>query len=103
MNRLTLLNKKGWEPDWWNAMNELLSAWAGVVIVMGTAVLVALVAMVWILFFRKNAQRRRRRRHHHGDRRQPYPTLAQIGGLPPARQDDKFSEEQPTPTLISRS
>jgi hypothetical protein len=82
-------------------MDEMLSAWAGVVIVMGTAVLVTLAAMVWILFFRKNAHHHRRRRQH-SDQCQPNPTLAQIGGLPPARRDDKLSEEQPTPTLISR-
>ena len=83
-------------------MNELLSAWAGEVIVMGTAVLVTLAAMVWILFFRKNARHRRRRRPQHHEQLRPYPTLAQSGGLPPARRDDKLSEEQPTPTLISR-
>jgi len=81
----------------------MLSAWAGVVIVMGTAVLVTLAAVVWILFFRKNARHhRRRRRRQHSDQHQPNPTLAQIGGLPPAREDDKLSAEQPTPTLISR-
>jgi hypothetical protein len=84
-------------------MDEMLSAWAGVVIVMMAAVLVTLAAMVWILFFRKNARhRRRRRRHQHSDQQQPNPTLAQIGGLPPTRQDDKLSGERPTPTLISR-
>jgi len=83
-------------------MDEMLSAWAGVVIVMGTAVLVTLAAGVWILFFRKNARHRRRRRRQHSDQNQPNPTLAQIGGLPPAREDDKLSAEQPTPTLISR-
>ena len=84
-------------------MNELLSAWAGLIAVMGTAVLVTLVAMVWILFFRKHARHRRRRRRQHSDQRQLNPTLAQIGGLPAARQDERLSEEQPTPTLISRS
>jgi hypothetical protein len=83
-------------------MNELLSAWAGVVIVMGTAVSVTLAAMVWILFFRKNARHRRKRRRQPNDQHQLNPTLAQVGGLPPARPDDKLSEEQPTPTLISR-
>jgi hypothetical protein len=86
-------------------MNELLSAWAGVVIVMGTAGLVTLAAMVWIVFFRKNKHRRRRRRQR-SDQQQLNPTLAQIGGLPPARQDRKFSERPApttTPTLISRS
>lgn len=84
-------------------MDEMLSAWAGFVIVMGTAVLVTLAAGVWILFFRKNARHhRRRRRRQRNDQPQPNPTLAQIGGLPPAREDDKLPEEQPTPTLISR-
>ncbi len=101
MNRPVLLNKRVQEPDWYNAMDEMLSAWAGVVIVIGAAVLVTLVAVVWILFFRKNARHRRRRRQHN-DQHRPNPTLAQIGGLPPARHDDKLSEEQPTPTLISR-
>ncbi|HKW29494.1 MAG TPA: hypothetical protein VJT54_09170 [Verrucomicrobiae bacterium] len=85
-------------------MNELLSAWAGFVIVTGTAVLVTLAAIVWILFFRKNARHRRRRRRQHSDQQQLNPTLAQIGGLPPPRPDRKFSEQPtPTPTLISRS
>jgi hypothetical protein len=84
-------------------MDEMLSAWAGVVIVMGAAVLVTLAAMVWILLFRKSARHRRRRRRQHNDQYRPAPTLAQIGGRPPARQDHKLSGEQPTPTLISRS
>ena len=104
MNRPALLNKRVQEPDGYNAMDEMLSAWAGVVIVMGAAVLVTLVAVVWILFFRRNARHRHRRRRQHNDQQQLNPTLAQIGGLPPARQDRKFSERPtPTPTLISRS
>jgi len=83
-------------------MDEMISAWAGIVIVMGTALLVTLTAMVWILFFRKNARHHRRRRRQHSDPRPSNPTLAQIGGLPPARPDDRLPEEQPTPTLISR-
>jgi hypothetical protein len=81
-------------------MNVLLSAWAGVVIVMGSAFLVTLVGVVWIVFFRKNVRRRRRRRSYN-EQLQPNPTLAQIGGLPPAREGRKRSE-RPTPTLISR-
>jgi heme/copper-type cytochrome/quinol oxidase subunit 2 len=81
-------------------MDALLSAWAGAVIVMGTAVLVTLVALVWIFFFRKKTRRRRRRRRQHNEH-QPNPTLAQIGGLPPARENREFSE-RPARTLVSR-
>jgi hypothetical protein len=81
-------------------MNVLLSAWAGVVIVMGSAFLVTLGAMVWIVFFRKNVRRHRRRRPH-SEQYQSNPTLAQSGGLPPARENPK-RPERPTPTLVSR-
>jgi hypothetical protein len=84
------------------AMSELLSAWAGFLIVLGAAVLVTLVAMVWILFFRKNRHRRHKRHRQHNENRQLNPTLAQIGGLPPTRPDAKFSE-RPPPTLTSKS
>jgi hypothetical protein len=86
--------------EWYNAMNVLLSAWAGVVIVMASAFLVTLVAAVWIVFFRKNVHRRRRRRLSN-EQLQLNPTLAQSGGLPPVRQNRKRSE-RPTPTLVSR-
>jgi len=85
-----------------SAMTELLSAWAGCLIVMAAAILITLVAMVWIIFFRKNARRRHRRRRQHGEHHQPNPTLAQIDGLPPARRDEKSSRSQP-PTLTAQS
>ena len=84
------------------SISELLSAWAGFLIVLGAAILVTLVAMVWILFFRKNKRHRHRRRRQHNGYQQPNPTLAQIGGLPPVRPDAKFSE-RPPPTLTSKS
>ena len=84
------------------AMSELLSEWAGLLIVLGAAILVTLVAMVWILFFRKNKRHRRRRRRQHSESQQANPTLAQIGSLPPVRPDAKLSE-QPPPTLTSKS
>lgn len=81
-------------------MNALLSAWAGLVIVMGTGLLVTLAALIWIVFFRKNTHRRRKRRRQHNEH-QPNPTLAQVGGLPPEREEQKISE-RPTRTLVSR-
>ncbi|HUA38960.1 MAG TPA: hypothetical protein VMA35_11265 [Candidatus Sulfopaludibacter sp.] len=87
-----------------NAMDEMISAWVGVAVVMGAAVLVTLAAMAWILFFRKNARHRRKRRRQHSDQAPLNPTLAQIGGLPPVRQNRKLAgRPTPTPTLISRS
>jgi hypothetical protein len=80
----------------------MLSAWAGVLVVIVAAILVTLAAMVWIIFFRKNARRRHKRRRQHGEYHQPNPTLAQIGGLPPLREDGKPSVPQ-TPTLTSQS
>ncbi|MGB7770167.1 MAG: hypothetical protein WBN22_15130 [Verrucomicrobiia bacterium] len=83
-------------------MSEMISAWAGVLIVMGAAILVTLAGVVWIVFFRKGTRRRHRRRRPHGEHQQPNPTLAQIGGLPPARPAGKLSEPPP-PTLTTQS
>ena len=100
MNRLELPNPEVPAVKSYKAMNVLLSAWAGLVIVMGSAFVVTLVALVWIVFFRKNVRHRRRRRAH-SDQLQLNPTLAQMGGLPPARENRKRSE-RPAPTLVSR-
>lgn len=70
------------------------------VIVMGSAFVVTLGAVVWIVFFRSNVRHRRRRRAHN-EQHQLNPTLAQMGGLPPARENRK-RPERPTPTLVSR-
>jgi len=82
-------------------MDVFLSAWAGTAVVLGAAFVVTLTAVAWIIFFRKNVRRRRRRRPHDEPHRSN-PTLAQIGGLPPARESRKRPERQ-TPTLVSRS
>lgn len=82
--------------------SDLLSAWAGIMVVFGAAIVVTLLALVWIVFFRKNARHRRHRRLH-GNGQQPLnPTLAQVGGLPPLRENGKSSERR-MPTLTSRS
>ena len=73
-------------------MNNLLPAWADLLIVIGAIVLVALAMLVWVVFFRKNP-RRRHKNHRHLN-----PTLAQVGGLPPIRHEGKPSG-QPQPTL----
>jgi hypothetical protein len=71
-------------------MSNVLPAWADFLIVAGTTILVALAALVWVVFFRKKARRR------HKNRRYLNPTLAQVGGLPPIRHEEKLSgQSQP--------
>jgi len=85
-----------------SVMSDLLSAWAGVLVVFGAAVLVTLLALVWIVFFRKNARRWNRRRRLYHDGQQPLnPTLAEAGGLPPVRENGRASEPR-MPTLTPR-
>jgi ABC-type transporter Mla subunit MlaD len=72
-------------------MNNLLPAGTDFLIVIGTTVLVALAVLVWVVFFRRIPRRR------HKNRRYLNPTLAQIGGLPPIRREEKPSgQSQPT-------
>ena len=83
--------------------SDMLSAWAGVLVVFGAAILVTLLALVWIVFFRKNARHRHRRRRPHSNGQQTLnPTLADVGGLPPLRDKGKLSQPQ-MPTLTPRS
>ena len=83
--------------------SDLLSAWAGVLVVFGAAILVTLLALVWIVFFPKNARRWHRRRRLHNNGQQPLnPTLAEAGGLPPLRENDKPSQPR-MPTLTPHS
>lgn len=83
--------------------SDMLSAWAGVLVVFSAAILVTLLAMVWIVFLRKNARHRHRRRRLHNHEQQPLnPTLAEAGGLPPLREKGKTSQPR-MPELTSRS
>jgi hypothetical protein len=71
-------------------MSEFSSVWAVFFIILGAAIVSALAALTWVLFSRRKP-RRRQRRHRLN------PTLAQVGGLPPVRDEEKPSEP-PTPT-----
>jgi hypothetical protein len=70
-------------------MSDISSVWAVFFIILGTAMVSALVALIWETFSRRKPRRRQRRRLN--------PTLAQVGGLPPVRDEEKPSEP-PTPT-----
>jgi len=69
-------------------------AWVDFFIMTGAFALVVIGALIWILFFRKPGRRRRKHRHRH-EHRLPNPTLAQNGGLPPVRQEEKPSPRPP--------
>jgi len=71
-------------------MSEISSVWTVFFIILGTAIVSALVALKWVVYSRRKP-RRRQRRHRLN------PTLAQVGGLPPVRDGEK-SSEPPTPT-----
>jgi hypothetical protein len=73
-------------------MSEISSAWSVFLIIFGAALASALAALIWVVFSRRKP-RRRQRRHRLN------PTLAQVGGLPPVRDEEKVSEP-PTPTSL---
>jgi hypothetical protein len=78
--------------------------WADIFIVAGAVLLAAFVAFVWLAFFRKKQTHLHRHRHgHHGKKRRRRehrklnPTLAQTGGLPPIRTEEKPPGQTPPP------
>ena len=71
-------------------------------IVTGAIMLAALIALIWLSFFRKKRTHLHRHRHrHHGKKRRRRehrllnPTLAQTGGLPPIRTEEKPPGQTP--------
>jgi len=62
--------------------------WANFIIMAGAFLLVAAGTMIWIVYFHKHKRRRRKYRHHHHSR-QPNIPIAQKGGLPPARREER--------------
>jgi len=69
--------------------------WVDFFIMTGAFALVGIGALIWVFFFRKPG-RRRRKHHHRHEHRSPNPTLAQSGGLPPVRQEEKPSPRPPS-------
>jgi hypothetical protein len=62
-------------------------------IIAGAIGLVILLTFIWALFFRKSGKRKRKERRR---RRRPLnPTLADIGGLPPIREEEKKPDNLP--------
>jgi len=78
------------------AVGRLTPEWIDFFIMLGSFLLVAAGALIWLFFIRKPGKRRRKRRHHQ-EHHLPNPTLAQSGGLPPIRKEEK-PPRQPSPT-----
>jgi hypothetical protein len=79
------------------AISRMTAGWVDFFIMAGAFLLVGIGALSWVFFFRKPGRRRRKHRHRH-ESRSPNPTLAQNGGLPPVRHEEKPScRPPPTP------
>jgi len=63
----------------------MTATWVDFFIMAGVFVLIAIGALIWVVYFRKRGRRRRHKPRHRRERRSINPTLAQTGGLPPAR------------------
>jgi len=75
------------------AVGQFSAEWVDFFVVFGAIGLVALLTFIWALFFRKNGKRKRKSHRRH--RRQLNPTLAETGGLPPTREEDKPTSQKP--------
>jgi hypothetical protein len=78
-------------------MNIALPSFADVadsLIVIGAAVLVAL---VWLFLFRSKLMHRHKYRRRRSSQRKLNPTLAQTGRLPPLREEKKSADQTPPP------
>jgi hypothetical protein len=63
----------------------MTATWVDFFIMAGVFALIATGALIWVFYFRKGRGKRRHKHHHQRGRRSVNPTLAQTGGLPPAR------------------
>jgi hypothetical protein len=74
-------------------------AWVDFFIVFGVVALVALLTFIWAIVFHSNGPRRHKKKHRHRRKhRSLNPTLAQSGGLPPVREEEKSSGQAPPTT-----
>jgi hypothetical protein len=79
------------------AIGRMAPEWVDFFIMTSTFALVGIGMLIWVFFFRKPG-RQRRKHHHRHEHRSSNPTLAQNGGLPPVRQEEKpFSRPPPAP------
>jgi len=61
------------------------ASWMDFLVMAGVFALIAIGALIWVFYFRKKRRKHRHKHRHQHGRRSVNPTLAQTGGLPPAR------------------
>jgi hypothetical protein len=66
---------------------EPLPQWLNFLAMAGGLLLGTFAVLIWFLAHRKKRKRKRKPRHH--EKRRLNPTLAEAGGLPPAREEKK--------------
>jgi Na+/melibiose symporter-like transporter len=66
-------------------VGPITGAWVDFFIMVGVFALIAISSLIWVFYFRKTRRRHRRKHRHHREHRVANPTLAETGGLPPAR------------------
>ena len=66
-------------------VGPMTEAWVDFFIMIGAFMLVAIGALIWVFYFRKKRRKHRRKHGHRHERHSINPTLAQTGGLPPAK------------------
>ena len=67
----------------------MISDWVEFLALAGAILLVAIGALIWTFFLRKQKRRRRHKSRHRHERSLPNLTAAKNGGLPPVRQKEK--------------
>lgn len=72
-----------------------LPQWVYFLAIFAVIGLSALAVFLWAVLFRKKKRKRKHRSRHRHEERRLNPTLAESGGLPPAR--DEKNPDAPTP------
>ena len=72
-----------------------LPQWVNFLALFAVIVLAAFAVFLWAVFFRKKKRKRKHRSRHRHEERKLNPTLAESGGLPPAREEK--NTDAPTP------
>ena len=79
------------------AVYEPLPQWLNFLAMFIALVLGTFGVLLWAIMFRKKRRRKHHKRREHRGERKPNPTLAESGGLPPLRPDEKLPGQPPLP------
>jgi len=77
------------------AVYEPLPQWLNFLVMAVALLLGTFGVLLWALMFRKKRKRKYRKHHEHRGERKLNPTLAESGGLPPLREENKTDARTP--------